>query len=151
MAKFDLNFPKDLLGDLLDNDAEGICVEAIREAAPILVGSMKKSAQAAVLHEGESEMVQSITASVPKRTRDGSAIIATVGPRGYSDHYYYDKKSKKKRKYKVGNALKAIWKEYGIAGKQAPRPFITTATKDAEEAVIQALQDSYNKRTGGSE
>ncbi len=149
MAEFDLNFPDDILGGLLDNDAESICVDAIKEAAPILVESMKKSARAAVLHEGESEMVNSIGASAPKRSKDGSAIIATVGPRGNSNHYYHDKKSKKKRKYKVSNALKAIWKEYGIAGRQAPRPFIANATKNAEEAVMQKLQESYNKSTGG--
>lgn len=151
MAGFEVNFPDDLLNGLLENEAEDVCVQAIKEAAPVLVESMKKSARAAVMHPGESEMVDSIAASEPKRTKDGTAIIATVGPRGESSNYYYDKKSKKKRKYKVSNALKAIWKEYGIAGKQAPRPFIANATKNAEEKVIEKMQESYKKRTGSSE
>lgn len=149
MAEFDLNFPEDLFEDCFGVVVEEICVQAIKEASPILVESMKRSARAAVMHPGESDMVNSIAASTPKRTKDGSAIIATVGPRGYSDHYYYDKKSKKKRKYKVSNALKAIWKEYGIAGRQEPRPFITNATKNAEEKVVEQLQESYNKKAGG--
>ena len=89
--------------------------------------------------------------SKAKRTKDGSAYITTVGPRGYSNHMYYDKKGQKKRKYKVSNALKAIWKEYGIAGKQAPRPFIANATRNAEEKVMNKLQEVYRNKTGGRE
>lgn len=151
MAGFDVIFPDDLMGGLLDTGCEEICMEALSEAAPLLVDSMKKSARAAVLHEGESEMVNSIAFSKAKRTKDGSAYITTVGPRGYSDHMYYDKKGQKKRKYKVSNALKAIWKEYGIAGKQAPRPFIANATRNAEEKVMNKLQEVYKNKTGGRE
>lgn len=148
MGAFDIDFPSDFLGEVLETSAESICIEAIKEAAPILEESMKQTARAVVLHEGESEMVNSIAASQPKKTKDETAIIATVGPRGYSDHYYTDKTSRKKRKYKVSNALKAIWKEYGIAGKQAASPFITQATQNAERNVIDKLQEAYNKRIG---
>lgn len=151
MADFDVTFPEDLMGKLLNTDCGEICLEALSEAAPILVDSMKKSARAAILHEGESEMVESVAFSKAKKTKDGSAYITTVGPRGYSDHTYYDKKSRKKRKYKVSNALKAIWKEYGIAGKQAPRPFLANATQNAAEKVINKLQEVYRKKTGGHE
>lgn len=151
MAGFDVRFPDDLMGGLLNTDCSEICVKALSEAAPLLMDSMKKSARAAVLHEGESEMVNSIAFSKAKRTKDGSAYITTVGPRGYSNHMYYDKKGQKKRKYKVSNALKAIWKEYGIAGKQAPRPFIANATRNAEEKVMNKLQEVYRNKTGGRE
>lgn len=151
MADFDVTFPEDFMCELLNTDCDEICLEALSEAAPILVDSMKKSARAAVLHEGESEMVESIAFSKAKKTKDGSAYITTVGPRGYSAHTYYDKKSRKKRKYKVSNALKAIWKEYGIAGKQAPRPFLANATQNAAENVINKLQEVYRKKTGGRE
>lgn len=148
MSAFDMQFPEDLLGELLDTDAEEICKEALREAAPVLVDSMQRSARAAILHEGESEMISSIKANTPKKTKDGSAYIVNVGPTGTSSHVYYDK-GKKKRKHKVSNALKAIWKEYGIAGRQAPSPFITNATLNAEAKVMEKLQDAYTKRTGG--
>ncbi|MBD5480220.1 MAG: hypothetical protein HDR14_13175 [Lachnospiraceae bacterium] len=151
MADFDVTFPDDFMGELLDTDCSEICLTALSEAAPILVDSMKKSARAAVMHEGESEMVDSIAFSKAKKTKDESAYITTVGPRGYSDHTYYDKKGRKKRKYKVSNALKAIWKEYGIAGKQAPRPFLANATQNAAEKVINKLQEVYRKKTGGHE
>lgn len=148
MAGFDMEFPEDMFGGLLANDAEEICAYALEAAAPILVESMKKSASAVIMHEGESEMVQSIKASKPKQTKDKSAHIINVGPTGNSKHTYYDSKSKKKRKYKVSNVLKAIWKEYGIAGRQSASPFIANATNNAEEAVMQKLQEAYNGRAG---
>ena len=148
MAQFDMTFPDDILDGLLDTPAEEICVDMLNAAAPVLVENMKKEARKAVMHEGESEMVESIHASKPKRTKDETAYIVTVGPGGYSNHMYYDKKSRKKRKYRVGNALKAIWKEYGIAGKQAPRPFIGPATRNSEEKALEEMQDVYRKKVG---
>lgn len=130
-------------------EADEICKAALEEAAPVMVESMKKSARAAVMHEGESDMVNSIKANKPKLTKDGDAYITNVGPTGSSNHQYYDKKSNKKRKYKVSNALKAIWKEYGIEGQQSPRPFITKATNDAEPKVNEIIQKAYERMMGG--
>ncbi|MEZ3426328.1 MAG: HK97 gp10 family phage protein [Lachnospiraceae bacterium] len=150
MAAFDVTFSDNLMSALLDTDCEKICRKALKEAAPILVDSLKKSARAAVLHEGESEMVNSIAFSEVKRTKDGSAYITTVGPRGYSKHIYDPDSIYESRIY-VSNALKAVWKEYGIAGKQAPRPFIAHATGKAEVAVMRKLQEIYDDETGGRE
>ncbi len=148
MADFDCKFSEDILGGLLGTNVGEICETALNEAALILENSMKKAAKSTILHEGESEMVNSITAYKARKTKDGSAYVANVGPRGQSTHVYYDKRSKKKRKGKVSNALKAIWKEYGIAGKQAPRPFIGKAVRESEEKVIEKLQETYNKMIG---
>lgn len=147
MSEFDVNFPDDFMGGLLNTDAEEICVEALKNAAPIMEQSMKHSARAAVLHTGESEMVNSIKATKPKKTKDGNAYIVNIGPTGKSEHSYYDRKSGKKNKYKVSNALKAVWKEYGIAGKQPARPFIANATRNAEEAVVSKMQETYRRET----
>lgn len=149
MAEFDMSFPEDILGDLLNTSAEDILMDAMINASPILEASMKRSARAAVKHDGESEMIESIKSSKPKRTKDGSAIIVNVGPTGKSKHTYYVGQKGKKQKEKVSNALKAIWKEYGIAGKQAPQPFIANATKNAEAAVINELQKTVNQKVGG--
>ena len=152
MAEFDVSFPADFLSEILETDVEEICKEALREAAPIMKESMKKSARSVVMHDGESDMVNSIDAREPQKTADGDAFITNIGPTGSSDHYYYDKKSRKKRKYKVSNALKGIWKEYGIAGKQPATPFIANATHNAETAVIDKMQEVYRKETqDGSE
>lgn len=147
MANFDVNFPTDFMSELLDTPAEKICLEALNEVSPLLEQEMKASAKATILHEGESEMIESIAPSKAKRTKDGSAFIVNVCPKGQSD-YTYNGRQKYKRKQKISNALKAIWKEYGIAGKQAPTPFIAHATNNARDKVIQKLQEIYNNKIG---
>ena len=147
MSSFEVNFPDDFLGDLLNTSAEEICIKALSEAAPIMEQSMKRSARAAVMHAGESDMVNSIKATMPKKTKDGDAYIVNVGPTGKSEHSYNDRKTGKKKKEKVSNALKAVWKEYGIAGKQPARPFLANATRNAEEAVVSKMQEVYGKET----
>lgn len=134
---------------LPDVETDKICKAALKEAAPVMVESMKKSARAAVMHEGESDMVNSISASEPKLTKKGDAYIINIGPTGSSSNKYYDKTRNKKRKDEVSNAAKGIWKEYGIAGQQAPRPFITKATNDAEPKVNEIIQKAYERMTGG--
>lgn len=147
MSDWEMSFPEDLLGELLGTSGEEMCIAALEDAAPIMVESMKKAAKASVLHEGESEMVNSIRATKPKMTKDGDACIVNVGPTGESTKTY--RTGKNKEKQKVSNALKAVWKEYGIAGKQAPRPFIANATKNAEERTLERMRELYRQRVGG--
>lgn len=146
MAGFDIDFPDDFLSELLDTDFDEIAEDALREAAPLLEKSMKKEARRAVMHEGESEMVDSIKPTKPKKTKT-DAWIVNVTPTGYSSTKMYHGKNKK-RKYKVSNALKAIWKEYGIPGQQAPRPFIQSAVNSVRATVEEKLQEAYNRKVG---
>lgn len=146
MAEFEIDFPDDFLSELLETDFDEIAEEALRETAPLLERSMKVSCERAVRHEGDSELVASIKAAKPKKTKT-DAWIVNVGPRGYSDTKMYNGK-KKGRKYKVSNALKAIWKEYGITGQQAPAPFITNATNAVRDTVMNKMQEIYNRKVG---
>ncbi len=146
MAAFDIDFPDDFLSELLDTDFDEIAEEALRDTAPLLEKSMKKEARRGVMHEGESEMVESIAVSKPKKTKT-DAWIVNVGPRGYSETKFY-KGKKKGRKYKVSNALKAIWKEYGIPGQQAPQPFIQASVNAVKPEIEQKLQEAYNRKVG---
>lgn len=130
--------------ELFKLDFNEIAEEALKEAAPILENSMKAAVRQAVEHEGDSELVESIKANKPKKTRNGAWIV-TVTPKGYSKYKVYHAK-KKGRKHKVSNALKAIWKEYGIAGRQPPRPFLTKATNDAKDAVFDAIQKTFDSK-----
>ena len=152
MAMFDMEFPDDFMRELMGTDFDEIAKDMLQEAAPLLQESLKVSAKKEVLHEGESEMVDSIKPSIPKKTKT-EAWIVNVGPKGYSDTKIYTAKNSKgvktKRKYKVSNAVKAIWKEYGIEGRQAPRPFIQNATNNAQKAVMDSMQESYNRKVGG--
>ncbi len=76
---------------------------------------MKQSCRRVIEHSGESELVESIKSNKPKRTKT-DAWIVNVGPRGYSKKKTYRSGKGKARKYRVSNALKLIWKEYGVAG-----------------------------------
>lgn len=146
MAGFEIDFPDDFLSELLDTEFDEVAEMALKETAPLLERSMKASCERAVKHEGDSELVNSIKAAEPKKTKT-DAWIVNVGPRGYSSMKMYNVK-KKGRKYKVSNALKAIWKEYGIAGQQAPAPFITNATNSVREEVMNKMQEIYNRKVG---
>lgn len=151
MAEFDIEFPDDFLGKLLDVDTGELCSEMLSEAAPLYVDSMKRSLNGVVDHEGESEMVNSVKATKPKITKT-DAYIVNVGPSGYSKTKEYIQKDgngkRTTRKYPVSNALKAIWKEYGIPGREAPRPFLTKAKNDVENDVMNRLQEVYNRKVG---
>lgn len=143
---FNVDFPDDFLSEVTDFQFEVIAEEALESAAPVLEKSMKSAAKAAVQHEGESEMVNSIKAGKPIKTKT-DAYIVNVGPKGYSKNYY-QKGKKKKKKYPVSNALKLIWMEYGIQSAkhhQVPRPILERATKDAQEGVLQRMQETYDR------
>lgn len=146
-------FSIDGLDEIIDSlpEFDEICEEALREAAPIMEKEMKKFCRAAIIHEGDSEMVESIKANIPKKTKT-DAWIVSITPHGKSQKVGYYKANsrgrKHRRKYPVTNALKMIWKEYGIPGQQAPQPFIQAATNSAKSAVMDKLQEVYNRKVG---
>lgn len=146
MASFEMEFPDDFLYDLLNTDFGEIAEEALSEAAPVLEKSLRDSCAKAIEHEGDSELVKSIKAGKPKRTKT-DAYIVNVSPKGYSNVKVYHHK-RKGRAYPVSNALKAIWKEYGIPGRQAPRPFIANACNNARNEVMSKMQEVYDRKVG---
>lgn len=146
MAHFDVEFPEDLLSELLDSDVDEIAEAALRDASPIMEESMKKSCQMVIEHEGDSELVESIKARKPVKAKNGAWIV-NVSPSGNSKTQTYHHK-KTNREYPVSNALKMLWKEYGIAGQQAPKPFIQAAVNAARDKAIEAMQKVYNKKVG---
>ena len=152
MAIFDVEFPSDFLSDLLDTEFDEIAEAALTDAAPLLEESMKKCCKDAIMHEGDSELVDSIESGTPKKTKKGDAWIVNVAPRGYSSIKKYtavDSKGRKThRKYPVSNALKAIWKEYGIPGRQPPNPFLERACNNVRDIAIAKMQEVYNRKVG---
>lgn len=148
MAGFTL-YEGDIDG-LFDIEFDDIAQEALTEAAPILQKELRSSAMASVKHDGDSEMANSIRASAVKKVSRTDCWIVNVGPRGYSSSKTYFAKNGKgvhtTRKYKVSNALKAIWKEYGIPGHQAAQPFIQKAVNQSKARVEKIIEDSFNKR-----
>lgn len=147
MAKCDI-YTADLDG-MWDISFDEICQEALGNAVPILEGTMKSAAAASIIHDGDSAMVNSIKGSTPKKSASTDCWIVNVGPRGSSEHRYYAKDGKGRktnRSYKVSNALKAIWKEYGIPGHQPAMPFMDKAANQARSRVEKIIEDAFEKR-----
>ena len=141
-------YDTDAFDDLWNMDFGGYCTDALNEVAPILESKLKSNARAVVTHDGDSEMANSIKASKAKKSKNG-AYIVNVGPRGYSNtKVYYAQNGKgvhTSRQYPVSNALKAIWKEYGISGQQPARPFISTAVTQTQNQILDMLQKKFEE------
>lgn len=140
MARCDI-YASDLDG-MWDISFDEISEEALTQSVPVLEGTMRSAAAASIKHPGDSAMVNSIKCSEPKKVTSTDCWIVNVGPRGYGTSTY--KRSGKT--YQVSNALKAIWKEYGIPGHQAPQPFMDKAANQARPRVEKIIEDSFNKR-----
>lgn len=142
-------YETDAFNDLWNMDFGGYATETLNECAPVLESKMKAIARTRIQHEGESEMIDSIKPSKAKKASNG-AYIVNVGPRGYSKtKKYYAKNGKKvhtKRSYSVSNALKAIWKEYGIPNRQPAQPFISTAVSQCESQIYERLQKAFEQK-----
>lgn len=148
MAIFDVDFPEDFLHDLLQSDASVICQEALKEASPLLEQTMKDMLREDN-HELSGELIKSIKATKPKQAQNGAWMVH-VRPTGYSAVNSYSVKGKGKtvRKYKVSNALKAIWIEYGVNGRQSARPFLTRTVNEVRSASTKRMQEVYNRMAG---
>ena len=147
MASFDI-YSADLEG-MWEISFDEISEEALNESIPILEGTMRSAASACIKHDGDSAMVNSIKGSKPTKSASTDCWITNVGPRGYSSHTYHAKRTGGKRSnqsYQVSNALKAIWKEYGIPGHQPAQPFLDKAANMARPRVEKTIEDSFNKR-----
>lgn len=148
MAVFEVDFPEDFLSQLLQTDSAEICTKVLNAAAPILEDEMKNALRADG-HELSGELAKSIKATKPKRASNG-AYIVTVRPTGYSkiNSYAVRKNGKKLREYPVSNALKMIWIEYGVNGRQPARPFLTRAVNRTRAAALKRMQEVYNEMAG---
>lgn len=143
MARMDVFGDFDI-SSMIDVNTDEFCEETLKDVAPILEENMKRTARANVMHDGESEMVNSIKAIRPVKSKNGAWIV-NVGPRGYSSHIYYSKGNRPK-KYNVSNALKAIWKEYGIPSRGIPaRPFVSTSASQSESKILNEMQKKFEE------
>lgn len=142
---------EDSFDSLFDVEFDDIAEEALNKAAPLLEQSMKSALKASIKHSGDSELVNSIKKKKAKKCKN-EAWIVNVGPTGYSKTQKYTAKGKGKntsRKYPVSNALKAIWLEYGIAGKQAAHPFLARAHNDVQSQVHDIIEKTLGEKLEG--
>ena len=152
MSSFDVVFEDYNITKLTTIGFDEIAEEALKEASPILRDATIEACQAVIQHPNDSELVKSWKATPPKATKSKDAYIANIVPKGNStDQYYYAQDGRgghSKRKYPVSNALKAIWLNYGVNGRQDPRPFLENAAKNCENEVEAKIQEVFNRKVG---
>lgn len=144
MARFKMDIPADLFSEI--GNMSELCPQIIEEAEPALVEGMREQIQKVIRHPDRStgELVDSITASKPKKEKDGS-WSGFVGPQGYSSQYYY-KGRKKKRKYKLSNAAKLVFMEYGTS-RQKATPVLDSVIKNTEAEALARMQAAFERLT----
>lgn len=114
------------------SETEEIARGILRAGAPILKRSIIKKAS---FHRHTGEMVRSIKETEPKKNRYG--WYAVVRPTG--------KDSKG-----VRNMEKLAYLEYGAVHHGQPAtPVLAPAVNECEGEVVEAMQEEYNRRTGG--
>ena len=145
MAKF---IPKGIFTDLFSEigNMSELCPQIIEEAEPVLVEGMQNQIRTVIRHPDRStgELIDSITASKPKKAKDGS-WSGFVGPQGYSSRYYY-KGRKKGRKYKLPNASKLVFMEYGTSRQKATQ-VLDSVVKNTEEEALARMQAAFERLT----
>ena len=130
MGKFDFEVPTDFLkqlGKLADVDR--IAPKMLNEALPILERNVKAEVSK---HVVSGDLLKSIKMSKAKKNKYG--YYASVRPTGT------DKKG-------VRNMEKMVYLEYGTS-KQSPAPTLTKAIKDSEKAVLNKMQEVFNREVG---
>lgn len=127
-------------------DIDDIGVDMVAAAGPVLVESTKKAVKGVVKHEGDSELVNSVTMSKPKKGKYGDYIVSAYF-KGSSKTKFYHHTKTKRGKYAVSNSLKAVWKEYGIPSRGiAPQPFIDKAANDAVNDAVDAMERVFDQK-----
>lgn len=145
MAGLEFEIPDNFLSGLLGTSFEDIAEEALDETAPILKEEMQRSLRTVMSSHGDSDLLNSLSASKPKLAKTDAYII-TVNPKGKSNTQYYAGE-RHNRVYPVTNALKAIWLEYGNE-HQAARPWLTAACNNANDKIMKQIQSIWEKKTG---
>lgn len=127
MARFEIEGIDELMKDLSTLDAEKLAPAMLGEAAPILKGTV---VSAAASHRDTGEMVASIKETKVRRNQSGYYI--SVRPTGK------DGKG-------VRNMEKMAALEYGVGGRQAATPVLTSSVHSAEEPVVQKMQEVFDR------
>jgi len=131
MGKFDFQIPDSFLKQLGKlSDVERIAPKMIDEAMPILERNLKAEL---AKHKRTGDMVNSVRKTKAGRNKYG--YFAVVRPTGK------DRKG-------VRNMEKLAHAEYGTS-KQPPTPILTKAIKDSENAVLDKMQEVFEREVNG--
>lgn len=132
----EVNFSDDFMSELFDTSFDEIAKEALDAASPVLSDATRKALEhSANRGYATGKMVSMVKATSAKKTKT-DAWIVVARPTGK------DAKG-------VRNALKAGVMEYGSAHETA-RPWLATATKNAESDALTKMQEVYNQKVGAT-
>ena len=101
------------LSDLLP-DIDEVGVAMAEAAGPVLVEETKRAVQSVVEHDGDSELVNSVSMSKARKGKYGDYIVSAYFKGESKTKTYRHSKNKGGKKHPVSNSLKGVWKVYGI-------------------------------------
>lgn len=130
MARFELTGFDELIKELEKlGRMEDVAPKMLEEAVPILKDSVVAQASK---HRDTGQMVESIKKT--KVGKNGDGYFIAVRPTGKDDKG-------------VRNMQKMAYLEYGT-GHEAARPVLTKAVNDAEDPVLEKMQEVYDREVG---
>ncbi len=129
---------------------ETISEQMLNEVRPDVENEVKKAVKGSVGHPGDSELVNSTKTYDPHMTGDktGARLHCSFAGKSKSGNYFNTVDRGKQRKKAVYNSDKAFWLEYGVAGRQAPKPWQDRAYRNVEAKVYPKLEKSFEKIVG---
>lgn len=144
MADFQSYFDNNLFKELKKlSDIAGVSDKMLKEASPIVVNSMKGELNS---HRQTAELVNSVKPTKPKRNKSGDNFVI-VRPTGKSTTTIAKSGKAYTRKKAVRNMEKLASLEFGNSHGQKPMPIIEKAVKSTEEAVLDKMNEVYNRET----
>nr|DAG65164.1 MAG TPA: hypothetical protein [Caudoviricetes sp.] len=129
MARFEVEGLDELLKNMTFLDADRLAPMMLEEAAPPLEANVKRRAGS---HRDTGAMETSIKTTRPHKNGNGYSICTR--PTGK------DKKG-------VRNMEKAVYMEFGTS-KQAATPIISPAVRESEAAVLEKMQEVFDREVG---
>lgn len=144
MADFQLDFDDSIFKGLEKlSDTEAVSEKMLKEASPIVVSSMKSELNS---HKQTAELVNSVKPTKPKRNKSGDNFVI-VRPTGKSTTVIAKSGKTYVRKKAVRNMEKLASLEFGNSHGQKPMPIIGKTVKSTEEAVLDKMNEVYNRET----
>ena len=149
MPYFECDFPNDFLAQLkgLENTDE-VCEKMLKEASPILVDSL--ASEIRKNHVKTGDLWKSIEAYSPRKTKDGYWVV-TACPTGRAKGLMKSAKIYSRSQSGTMTSGQAIYNDDKLwflekgTSKQPPSPVLVKATNRATSAVLNKMQETYNK------
>ena len=155
MAKVQVLMPDDFLVNLADlgNRTDEIVESMLDVGGKIVLEAVRKNLQSAIGRNvsdntevpSSGELLDSLGVTSPKVDNEGNHNVKV----GFNEPRRYQNKAKGKRSYyERTNAMVANTLEYGVKGRQQPRPYMRPAKRQSERECVQAMKDKFESQVG---